>query len=84
MPTANSSSAADAPQPGALKNDASAAADATPTLKDDADAAPKHLRTETRTLKKRRIRTGLGTTELFTPDRMLSATWDPNCSKAFP
>ena len=40
MPTANSSSAADAPQPGTLRNDASAAADATPqpsTQKDDAD-----------------------------------------------
>ena len=50
MPTANSSSAAGAPQPGALKNDASAAADATPqpgTLKDDADGTQKDDADET-------------------------------------
>ena len=41
MTTANGSSAVDAtPQAGTLRNDASAAADATPTLKDDADATP--------------------------------------------
>ena len=50
MPTANSSSAADAPQPGTLRNDTSVAADATPqpgTLKDDADGTQKDDADET-------------------------------------
>ena len=50
MPTANCSSAADAPQPGTLRNDASAAADATlqpGTLKDDADGTQKNDADET-------------------------------------